>query len=63
MKYILKVFQNKAKFAKVLFKSISFVKSIKEVGDANEITNKRILKSINDYETKKKSQALCLQKC
>jgi hypothetical protein len=54
MKYILEIPQNKAKFAKDFFKSISFVKSIKEV-DAKEITNKRILKSINDYETKKKN--------
>ncbi len=53
MKYILEIPQNKAKFAKDFFKSISFVKSFKEI-EANEITDKKILKSINDYENKKK---------
>jgi hypothetical protein len=53
MKYILKYLKTKQNLLKIFFKSISFVKSFKEV-DAKEITNKKILKSINDYETKKK---------
>ena len=51
MKYTLEIEidENKAKFAEEFFKSISFVKKVRQVA-ANEITNPAILKSIEFYE-------------
>ncbi|MFA9214951.1 MAG: hypothetical protein ACEQSR_14110 [Candidatus Methylacidiphilales bacterium] len=50
MKYVLEVPDNKSDFAEEFFKTISFVKNIKQIA-SNEITNPSILQSINDYET------------
>jgi len=52
MKYLLEVPDNKSDFAEEFFKTISFVKNIKQI-TSNEITNPLILKSIEDYETGK----------
>ena len=54
MKLILEIPENKIAFAKEFFKSISFIKDIKTIAP-NEITNATILKSIEDYESKKVS--------
>lgn len=53
MKYILDIPENKSAFAEEFFKSVSFVTKIKMILP-NEITNTAILKSIEEYETKKK---------
>lgn len=50
MKYVLEVPDNKSDFAEEFFKTISFVKNIKQI-TSNEITNPSILQSIDDYET------------
>jgi hypothetical protein len=50
MKYVLEVPDNKSDFAEEFFKTISFVKNIKQIA-SNEITNPSILQSIDDYET------------
>jgi hypothetical protein len=52
MKYVLEVPDNKSDFAEEFFKTISFVKNIKQIA-SNEITNPLILQSIDDYETGK----------
>lgn len=52
MKIMLDVQDNKAEFALEFFKSISFIKKSKAI-PINEITNPTILKSIEEYETKK----------
>jgi hypothetical protein len=54
MKYILDVDvpDSKKAFAEEFFKTISFVKKVRAIGD-NEITNPAILKSIDAYEKKK----------
>lgn len=52
MKYILEIPENKMAFAEEFFKSISFIKTIKAISP-NEITNIAVLKSIEDYESKK----------
>ncbi len=52
MKYVLEVPDNKSDFAEEFFKTISFVKNIKQIA-SNEITNPSILQSIDDYETGK----------
>lgn len=52
MKYILDIPENKSAFAEEFFKSVSFVTKIKMISP-NEITNAAILKSVEDYETKK----------
>lgn len=52
MKYVLEVPDNKSDFAEEFFKTISFVKNIKQI-TSNEITNPLILQSIEDYETGK----------
>ena len=52
MKYILDIPENKSAFAEEFFKSVKFVTKIKVIS-TNEITNSAILKSIEDYETKK----------
>ncbi|MEI7979554.1 MAG: hypothetical protein WCI53_11975 [Bacteroidota bacterium] len=52
MKYLLEVPDNKSDFAEEFFKTISFVKNIKQI-TSNEITNPLILQSIEDYETGK----------
>jgi hypothetical protein len=49
MKYVLEVPDNKSDFAEEFFKTISFVKNIKQIA-SNEITNPSILQSIDDYE-------------
>ena len=49
MKYILDIPQNKSAFAEEFFKSISFIKKIKAIS-SNEITNKSLLNSIEEYE-------------
>ena len=51
MKYILEVPENKMALAEEFFKSISFIKKVTPVA-SNEITNRSILKSIEDYESK-----------
>ena len=54
MKHVvqLEVSSNKLSFLLEFFKSISFVKKVK-VFEHNEITNPKILLSIEEYETKK----------
>ena len=52
MRYILEISENKTAFAEEFFKAISFIKKIRAV-PSNEITNTAILKSIEDYESKK----------
>ena len=52
MKYLLEVPDNKSDFAEEFFKTISFVKNIKQI-TSNEITNPLILQIIEDYETGK----------
>lgn len=54
MKHVvqLEVSSNKLSFLLEFFKNISFVKKVK-VFDQNEITNPKILSSIEEYETKK----------
>jgi hypothetical protein len=54
MKHVvqLEVSSNKLSFLLEFFKSISFIKKVK-VFDNNEITNPKILSSIEEYETKK----------
>jgi hypothetical protein len=49
MKYLIDVADNKTAFAEELFKNISFVKNVKAIAK-NEITNPRILQSIEQYE-------------
>lgn len=52
MKYILDIPDNKMAFAEEFFKSISFIKKVTAIA-SNEVTNPDILKSIEDYESKK----------
>ena len=54
MKHVvqIEVSSNKLSFLLEFFKSISFVKKVK-VFEHNEITNPKILLSIEEYETKK----------
>ena len=54
MKHVvqLEVSSNKLSFLLEFFKNISFVKKVK-VFEHNEITNPKILSSIEEYETKK----------
>jgi hypothetical protein len=52
MKYILDIPENKSAFAVEFFNSISFVKKVTPVLP-NEITNYSVLKSIEEYESKK----------
>ena len=52
MKIMLDVQDDKTDFALEFFKSISFIKKSKAIAK-NEITNPLILKSIEDYESKK----------
>ena len=52
MKIMLDVQDDKTDFALEFFKSISFIKKSKAI-PKNEITNLLILKSIEDYESKK----------
>jgi hypothetical protein len=54
MKYTieLEIPENKISFAEEFFKSIAFIKKVKPIF-ANEITNSKLLKSIEDYETNK----------
>ena len=52
MKYILDIPENKSAFAEEFFKSVNFVTKIKVIS-SNEITNSAILKSIEEYESKK----------
>ena len=52
MKIMLDVQDDKTDFALEFFKSISFIKKSKVI-PKNEITNSLILKSIEDYESKK----------
>ena len=52
MKYILEIPENKSEFAIEFFKSISFIKKVTAIVP-NEITNLSLLKSIEDYESKK----------
>lgn len=54
MKHVvqLEVSSNKLSFLLEFFKSISFVKKVK-VFEHNEITNPKIISSIEEYETKK----------
>ena len=49
MKYILDIADNKTEIAEEFFKSVSFIKNVKQVAD-NEITNPLILQSIEGYE-------------
>jgi hypothetical protein len=49
MKYLIDIADNKTAFAEELFKNISFVKNVKAI-DNNEITNPKILQSIEQYE-------------
>lgn len=49
MKYILDIAENKSAFAEEFFKSVSFIKKVKVI-QPNEITNPKILKSIEEYE-------------
>ena len=52
MKYILDIPENKSAFAEEFFKSVNFITKIKVIS-SNEITNSAILKSIEEYESKK----------
>lgn len=54
MKYTLEIEieEDKTAFAEEFFKTISFVKKVKQIA-TNEITNPKILKSIDAYETAK----------
>ncbi len=52
MKYILEIPDNKSTTAEEFFKSVSFIKTAKAIS-ANQITNVSILKSIEEYESKK----------
>ena len=54
MKIMLDVQDDKSDFALEFFKSISFIKKSKAI-PKNEITNSAIIKSIEEYETKKMS--------
>lgn len=51
MRFILdiEIADNKRTFAEEFFKTISFVKSVRAIPE-NEITNRAILQSIEDYE-------------
>lgn len=53
MKYTLEIEidENKASFVEEFFKAISFVKKVRPIA-SNEITNPKILKSIESYEKK-----------
>ncbi len=52
----LEIPDNKSSFILEFFKSITFIKKVKiDVIEKNEITNPEILKSIEDYETRKVS--------
>ena len=54
MKYMLEIEidEDKAGFAEEFFKSISFVKKVRHIA-SNEITNPKILQSIESYEKNK----------
>jgi hypothetical protein len=54
MKYTIEldIPESKISFVEEFFKSIAFIKKVKAM-PANEITNSKLLKSIEDYETKK----------
>lgn len=52
MKILVEVADNKVNFAMEFFKNITFIKTTTSI-EKNEITNPAILKSIEDYETKK----------
>ena len=52
MKYILEVADKEMEFAEKFFKNVSFIKKVKAL-KPNEITNAKILKSIEEYEKKK----------
>jgi hypothetical protein len=52
MKYILEVADTEMEFAEKFFKNVSFIKKVKAL-KPNEITNPKILKSIEEYEKKK----------
>ncbi len=49
MKYIVEIADNKTEIAEAFFKSVSFIKNVKQVA-VDEITNPLILQSIENYE-------------
>ncbi len=49
MKYLLDIVDNKSEIAEEFFKSVSFIKNVKQVA-VNEITNPLILQSIENYK-------------
>lgn len=52
MRYIIDIADNKSAFAEEFFKTISFVKTVTPIAP-NEITKPSLLKSIEDYETRR----------